>query len=344
MKRILSILIATIFVTGCATRSPMPISAIELDDVYTSPVAMTVGPDGKIYLAVNNAGIDFKFQQSGRIARITMDNKIEDVIPLRRHPNTKIASPMGLDFAKDGNLYIADDQSLATDDPQSSRLLRVIMKDGLAVNCEVVATGFNKPRGVACEGDSVYVCDGALDKGHPLPSGVYRFRISELNARKPVAVTGMKDEHLILKLKTRNREHATGASGLCFDSTGNMYVSNFGDREVYKVTFTHSGRVRTARPFVRCRRMASAAGIHADENDDLWLADMLGNTVVKIDSQSRKVTTIASNDPGDGEGGTLDAPSDCIRRGHNVYVANSDLTYGPNTADELNTISIIGIK
>lgn len=38
--------------------------------------------------------------------------------------------------------------------------------------------------------------------------------------------------------------------------------------------------------------------------------------------------------------GSLDAPSECIRRGNRLYVANIDLTYGPNTSDDIHTIPV----
>jgi len=47
---------------------------------------------------------------------------------------------------------------------------------------------------------------------------------------------------------------------------------------------------------------------------------------------------------GDGKGGALDAPSECIRRGNKVYVSNIDLTFGPNTADEYQTMSVINLN
>ena len=321
-----------------------PKVAFKLPDKYNSPDGMTIGPDYSIYLSMNNAGADFKFTHPAKILRITPDDKLEEVITLPPHPETNVASPLGLDFGSDGNLYVSDNQAFATEEPGRSRLLRVVMKDGKATDCEVVATGFNMANGLACHGESLYVCETSIDgEAHPMPSGVYRFRISELDAAEPVKVTGLDDEHLIVKLKTQSQENKVGANGLCFDSKGNLYVCNFGDREVLKVTFTELGAVDTVTVLAKGRGMKSTDGIHADVYDNLWVADFLGNAVAMINTKGGRVTVIAKNEPGDGADGSLDAPSECIRRGNKVYVSNIDITYGPNTADDVHTISVIDL-
>jgi len=321
-----------------------PKVAFELPDEHNSPDGMTIGPDYCIYLSMNNAGADFKFTHPAKILRITPDDKLEEVTTLPPHPETGVASPLGLDFGSDGNLYVSDNQAFATKEPGQSRLLRVIMKDGEATGCEVVATGFNMANGLACNGDYVYVCETTLDgEADPMPSGVYRFKISELDGAEPLKVTGLDDEHLLVKLMTKNQEHKVGANGLCFDSKGNMYVCNFGDREVLKVTFVQYGTVGKVEVLAKGQGMESTDGIHADVYDNLWVADFLGNAVAMINTKGGRVTIIAKNEPGDGADGSLDAPSECIRRGNKVYVSNIDITYGPNTADEVHTISVIDL-
>ena len=52
------------------------------------------------------------------------------------------------------------------------------------------------------------------------------------------------------------------------------------------------------------------------------------------------MTTIAKNGETDGKDGELDRPSEPCVRGNSVYVANIDLTYGPNTSDDVHTISV----
>lgn len=312
-----------------------------LPEKYNSPDGMTLGKDGCIYLAMNNVVLQ---QHPAMILRITPDDKLEEVITLPPHPDTKLASPLGVAFGADGNLYVADCQAFCTKEPAKSRLLRVNMKDGKATGCDVVAVGFNMSNGVAAKGGCIYVCDTTLNKETPMASGVYRFTISELDAKNPVKVTGLGDSHLIVKLSTQNKEHPVGANGLDFDAAGNMYVCNFGDREVIKVVFAAAGKVKSQAVIAKDNGMESADGLHCDAAGNIWVADFLGNAVVRIDSKSGAVTVVAKNGESDGADGSLHAPSECIVRGNKLYISNINLTYGPHKSSKCYTISVVDLK
>ncbi|MCX6909440.1 MAG: SMP-30/gluconolactonase/LRE family protein, partial [Verrucomicrobia bacterium] len=312
-----------------------------LPEKYNSPDGMTIGKDGCIYLSMNNVVLQ---QHPAKILRITPADKLQDVITLPPHPDTKLASPLGVAFGVDGHLYVADCQAFCTKEPAKSRLLRVNMKDGKAAGCDVVAVGLNMANGVAAKGDCIYVCDTTLNKETPMASGVYRFKLSELDAAKPVAVTGLNDPHLVVKLSTQNKDHPVGANGLDFDAVGNMYVCNFGDCEVIKVAFDESGKVKSQQVLAKDQGMLSADGLHCDAAGNVWVADFLGNAVVRIDSKSGAVAIVAKNGESDGADGSLHAPSECIVRGNKLYISNINLTYGPHKSSKLYTISVIDLK
>ncbi len=346
MKLYLTMSLAVIC-AGCASQPSSPPSQLLkprvgflLPDKYNSPDGMTIGKDSCIYLSMNNV-VHQEFP--GMILKITPDDKLEEVITLPPHPETKLASPLGNAFGADGNLYVADCQAFCTKEPGKSRVLRVNMKDGKATGCDVVAVGLNMANGLATWGDSVYVCESTINSDAPMPSGVYRFKISELNPANPVKVTGLDDPHLVVKLSTQNKEHKVGANGLDFDAAGNMYVCNFGDREVIKVTFDAGGKVKTQSVLAKDQGMESCDGLHVDSQGNCWVADFLGNAVIRI-SQAGKVTIIAKNGESDGADGSLHAPSECIRRGDKVYVSNINLTYGPHKSSQVYTISVIDLK
>ena len=311
-----------------------------LPDKYNSPDGMTLGKDGCIYLSMNNV-VHQEFP--GMILKITADDKLEEVIALPPHPDTKLASPLGLAFGADGNLYVADNQAFCTKESGKSRLLRVNMKDGKASGCDVVATGLNMANGLAARGDSVYLCETTINSESPMPSGVYRFKLSELDPASPIKVTGLNDPHLVVKLMTQNSEHKVGANGLDFDAAGNMYVCNFGDREVIKVTLDEAGKVTTQTVLAKDQGLESCDGLHVDAEGNCWVADFLGNAVVKI-SKTGKVTIVAKNGESDGADGSLHSPSECFRRGDKVYVSNINLTYGPHQSSKVFTISVIDLK
>ena len=128
--------------------------------------------------------------------------------------------------------------------------------------------------------------------------------------------------------------------GLAFNSKGELFVCNFGDAEVLKLKLDPDGNVISRKVFASGNGMLSTDGMQIDKEDNLWIADFIGNAIVKI-SPEGKVQIVAKNGQSDGSDGALDAPSECIRRGDKIYVSNIDLTFGPNVSDQIHTMSII---
>jgi sugar lactone lactonase YvrE len=352
-------LCALLFVVGCSVVENKPAGGkpsaptttsggllFKLDDQCSSPDGMCLGKDGYIYLAINNKNTEFK--DPCKIMRITPDDKLEDFSELPPHPDTKICSPLGLAFGSDGNLYVSDNQLFVKDAKMgTSRLIRIVIENGKAARTEVVATGLNMANGLACKDDCVYVNDTTLASEKPMPSGVYCFKISELKADAPVKVTGLDDPHLILKVLTQNPDplYQVGANGLDFDSKGNMYVCNFGDAEVIKVTLDKDNKVTSSKSLAKAQGMLSTDGVHwSREDNSLWVSDFMGNAIFQINAETGAVALMQKNEPckkpacGSGE---LHAPSECIRRGNKVYISNIDITYGPNVRHDVHTMSYI---
>jgi len=342
------LLILTLLAAGCATKVTVtktyqPV-AIKLPDKYNSPDGMALGKDGCIYVAMNNAGEDYKFKYPAKIVRITGKDKIEEVSDLPKHPETGVASPLGICFGSDGNLYVADNQMFATVKRGMSRLLRVNMAGSKATGVDVVATGLNVANGVTARGDAIYLSETTLDTERPMSSGVYRFTLAELKAGQPVHLTGIGDPHLIFTLKTRNKDFPVGANGVAFDPRGNLYICNFGDVEIWKLILDANGKVTSSGVFAQGGGLESVDGLQCDSQGNLWVADFIGNAIACIPTRTGKINIITKNTVSDGAYGELDAPSECIRRGDKVYVSNIDLTYGPNKADNVHTISVIDLS
>jgi len=323
----------------CAASSlKVPRLGIDLSGQYTNPDGMTVR-DGEIWLSINNLASG----KTSCIAKITKDDTVEKIMDLPLHPETGACSSLGLVFASDGNLYVSDNQNHAGKGLGKSRVLRVVFENGKAVRAEVVAVGLNAANGIAAKGDSLYVNETTFGEGDPMDSGTYRFKLAELKADAPLKVDGtLKDPHVIFTLKTRGAVKV-GANGLCFDCCGDLFVANFGDKEIWRLTLDESGAVKEGKLFTTVACAESVDGMQYDGEGSIWFADFMGNAVIRVCTKSGAAVLVAKNPPDDGLKGELDSPSECIRLGNKVYVSNIDLSYGPHKADSKQTISIIDL-
>ena len=351
MRTQLLLIAATLLVSCGGNKSklykPELLGGKPLPEGYVSPDGLAIGPGGYIYVAINQSGGNWKYP--GKIARISPDDQIEDFFTLPVNSTTGVSSPLGITFARDGNLYVSENQSFATDAPNMAGVTRVVIEDGKPVRGELVVDGFNMSNGITAWKDAIYVVETNLGTKNKHTSGVYRFTLDELKSGDTIRVKGHGDPHLILAFETRNKQHPVGANGLAFDSKGNLYVNNFGDVEVLKYRIEEHGNHIHVRPEgVLCQPegMLSLDGMQIDRDDYIWTTDFRNNSVCRINTRTGESEIIAHNDvPAAGEKGELDAPSECIRRGSKVYVSNIDTDYdNSQIADPIQTISVITLK
>jgi DNA-binding beta-propeller fold protein YncE len=259
--------------------------------------------------------------------------------------------PLGLAFGPDGNLYVCDNQ-FADDSWGKSRLLQVAFVDGKPVSMGVVAAGFNHINGVAMKGNNVYVTETVMERAaNGVTTGaVFKFALADLQPKKPVAIKPVKsDSHCLLTITTRNPKVPFSANGLTFDGEGNLFICSFGDGVMWRATFDAKGAVASCKPWVDALRtagMRSLDGAHYDAEDNkIWVADLLGNSVGYIDVVSPKAVVVArSSVPHDAADGNLDTPADVIRRGDKLYVVNFNLGFGDHRETEYQAVSVIKLK
>ena len=338
-----AVMLAATMFAGCVAPIGNPKIAVNLPVENNSPDGMVLGKDGNMYLSTFNFGDK---TVAGAIMYIDKNDKLHQFIKLPVLESTGRACPLGIDFASDGNLYVADAQAIVGAEGAISRLLKVTVKDGKAVKAETVVDGFNFSNAVACRGDAVYVTEtslGITDETGVHHSGVYRFALSELDGAKPITLAAEgKDKHLIARLETRNPDWAVGANGMDFDPEGNMYVCNFGEASIEKFKMNADGTKTTGREvFVKGQGMLCTDGMDYAADGMIYVADFLGNAVHQICPTSGKVNTLAKNGVSDGTDGRLDKPSEARVRGKRVYVANIDIPYDNNVVDAPHTISVI---
>ena len=346
LSAVLVLAVAAIL-TGCEPSGlKTPSVAVNLPEEHNTPDGMTLDSKNNIILGCPNFNTNKKGnEQPVWLMRITPNDKLQKYFKLPVHPATKKACPLGIAFGSDGNLYIADGQGLGGDNNYKSRLLKLTVKNGKPVKCESVVEGFVLSNGVACWGDSVYVCESMLEPEpkSPTKSAVYRFRLSQLDGSKPIKLQpGGKDPHVACILVTKNKEWKVGANGIGFAKDGTMYVGNFGDAELIAVKLNKAGKAVSQKVVAAGGPIKSIDGLKVDAKTGLvYIADFLANAVHCVDPKTGKVKVIAKNGLSDGSNGELDKCSEVCLRGNRLYVANIDLNLDGNKFDKPYTISVI---
>ncbi len=343
---------------GCVEKGKAPPKklGIVLPEKWNTPDGMTEDKEGNILVSIPNFN---KPEFPAKIVKIDKNDNLTEWFSLPPHPVTKFACPLGIAFASDGNLYWADCQDLGAgvagrkefQGKNISRLCRIVVENGKPVRSEVVVDGFFMSNAVACRKDCVYVTETNLgiasEKNEPHLSGVYRFKLSELDPANPIKLkTGGTDPHLILKIETKNPDWKVGANGMGFGSKGQMFVCNFGDAQLLEFIVDDAGKVTSKRVVAEGQGMKSVDGLMVDmASDDVYIADFLGSAVHMVCTHSGKVTTLQANpEDNDGSDNKLDKCSECRKRGNKVYASNIDIPFGGNTSDKPYTISVIELK
>ena len=334
-----------------AAKAAKPELIVTLPDHANTPDGCALSPAGEIILSVPNFNNGTLVKQ-GVIKKpspafmgvIDKNNKFSTWYkfkPEDLHPETKNIGPMDCAFGPDGNLYIADNQ-LFFDKAHKSRVLRINMKNGKPVGCDVVVEGFICSNGMVWHGDQLYVSETILintpetatgQKKSKLLSGVYRFTQKELTSGKVKLshyTAQSADPHLVAKY-TSNNSVGFGADGVACDASGNLYCGIFEDGVIYKTTFDKDGKPSEPVVFAKDKKMLCCDGMVWRKKDNkFYVADMLVNGVQVVDMDG-KVTTLHKNGDTDGADGSLDQPCEVLLRGDQLIVINMDMPWESDT-------------
>lgn len=328
-------------VTSPSLKTPRLLGGAVLSSQYGSPDGYAISPSGDLIVSMNQKAVNWA--SAAKIMKINSnDETISEYFTLPVNGETGVCSPMGVKFASDGNMYVSDNQSFFTDKPNMSSVIRVNHENGVPTTAETVVVGFNMSNGVTSNGDYLYVAETNLGVKDVYTSGVYRFKLSELISGDTLVVTGVGDPHLILSFTTK--EQGVGANGIAFDSKGNLFVNNFGDSEIRKYSFDANGNIISDEMFLKVDEAESLDGMQIDSEDNIWVADFVGNAILSVSIPTKKVTLVAKNSvPVVGENGELDAPSECIKVGNKVFISNIDINHAAQTSDDVQVISVIDL-
>lgn len=284
----------------------------KLPEYISTPDSMTTDWNGNLVLSCPN----YADGQPGVVVRFDKERNLTKWFEVPVHPETGVARNMGIDFDDNWNLYICDNQAWSGAEELlfKGRMLRVTVDDaGTILQCTTVAKNMEHPNGVRIWDGHLYVTQSYLtrvkDPGGKLVSGVYRFSLDD----EDVDVQNtLDDKHLLTTFVTQNPACQYGADGIVFDKQGNLYVGNFGDGEVYKITFNEDGSVKENKSFAKDpENLVSTDGMILDEAGNMYIADFNVNAIAKVYPDG-KVERIAQSPDSDGFNGELDQPGEPI--------------------------------
>ena len=301
---------------------------VELPDICPTPDGMAMDSEGNIIVACPNYGDQSK---PAVLMKIDKGNKASLWTHVPTHADTGVACPMGIAFGPDGDLFVCDNQGWVKPNDKG-RILRLTIRDGKVVKTIVVADGLAHPNGIRVHKGKLYVTQSMLPKieSEQLASAVYRFDIDDEN----VKVSNTRDDQsLLIEFKTLNMDCQYGLDGLVFDKEGNLYVGNFGDGTIHKITFDAQGNVASNGIYAKDKCMRTTDGICMDDAGNIYVADFSENAVCVV-RPGGKVEVLARSPDCDGSKGGLDQPGEPIVRGNQLVVTCFDKVTGP---DKVNT-------
>jgi len=380
--------VALMLVSGCGKKDESPDGTpasnlqtpkllAELPEFCLTPDGMDIDKDGNLIVACPNYGSyakdATKGTQPGCFIKISPDGKVSKWFDSPVLEETGRACPMGIAIGPDGEIYVSDNQNWPDGNGENGernqgRILRLKVEGDKLVETVVVAGGISHPNGVRYREGKLYVTVSMLPKvKRPdglLTSAVYVFPADG----KDINITNtLEDKQIIASFPTLNKHCQYGADGIVFDSKGNLFVGNFGDGALHKITFDADGKVASTTIFARTdhdytldpekdkdflpkatkAKMRTTDGICVDKNDNIYVADFSNNAVARVEPCGT-ITVIAQNGDTDGSGGLLDQPGEPIVWGGKLVVTCFDKVTGPDKVnkktDAPHTIVTLDIK
>ncbi len=306
-----------------------------LPDYVCTPDGMAVDCHGNLVLSCPNYAED---DMSGCVVRIDREGNVKKWFDVPVHPETGVARNMGIAFDEEWNVYLCDNQGWSEREDLlfKGRILKVkVDEEGNILKTTVVADHMEHPNGIRIRDGFIYVTQSYL---HPVkrPDGklvscVYRFGLEE----EGIHITNtLEDRHIFATFLTQNPDCQYGADGIVFDKAGNLYVGNFGDGTVYRITFHEDGSLKENQVFARNpEELQSTDGMFFDEEGNLYIADFSANAIAKV-APDGSVERIAQSPDCTGVDGGLDQPGEPIVWDGKIIASCFDLVTGPDKVNK----------
>jgi len=311
---------------------------VHLPEWINTPDGMDIDKDGNLIVSCPNFADP---STTGVVIKIMKDTReVVKWFDVPVHPETGVARNMGIaiNHIKDDiyDIFLCDNQgwSGAAELMFKGRMLKVRMDGDKMVGHTVMATDMEHPNGVKYKDGYIYLTQSLLTKieSDKIMSCVYRFHEDDENIK---VNNLLNDPNMITTIKTQHPEVQYGADGISFDKEGNLYISNFGDAAIHKITFnadqTVADNVIWAQNQDECQ---SIDGIAFDDQGYLYMADFSQNAIVRVSPDGKTVKRLAQSPDKSGFDGGLEQPGEPIVYGDKIVATCFDLVTGP---DKINT-------
>ncbi len=310
-----------------------------LPEYIHTPDGMEIDGEGNLILSCPNFA---KKETSGCIVKITPEGEVHKWFDVPVHPETGVARNMGIAFDdKKERLFICDNQGWSEEEEllYKGRILCAEVSSEGIKSCRVVATGMEHPNGVRYRDGFIYVTQSYM---HPvkrgdglLTSGVYRFGEDEKNV---IIRNDLTDKNLLCSFVTSNKNCQYGVDGIVFAPDGALMVGNFGDGEIYRITFDDKGDVLESRPaFRNPEELCSTDGMCYDPEGNLYIADFSANALCRISPDGMMKRIVSSPDT-DGLKGELNQPGEPIFYEGKIVLSCFNLVTGPDKVNKSHTM------
>ncbi|HIR47905.1 MAG TPA: SMP-30/gluconolactonase/LRE family protein [Candidatus Caccousia avicola] len=301
-----------------------------LPEYICTPDGMEIDPHGNLVLSCPNFADD---SMSGCVVKLDRTGKVTKWFDVPVHEETGVARNMGIAFDGEYNVYLCDNQGWS-ERPEllyKGRVLRLkVDDDGNILETRVVAYGMEHPNGIRIRNGYMYVTQSYLHPIHhesgKLVSGVYRFALDEENVR---VTNTLEDKNLFATFVTQNPDCQYGADGIAFDRDGNLYVGNFGDASINRITFREDGSLLDNQVIAQdFSQLESTDGMVFDEKGNLYIADFNANAIAVM-TPDGTLRRVAQSPDSDGLHGELNQPGEPIVWDGRVIASCFDLVTGP---------------
>ena len=306
-----------------------------LPDYISTPDSMAIDRYGNLVVSCPNFAEE---KSSGCVVKISKDGKVTKWFDVPVHPETGVARNMGIAFDDEWNVCLCDNQGWSGKQELlfKGRVLKITVDDkGGISKTVVVAKNMEHPNGIRIKDNCMYLTNSLMTPvkrpDGTLTSGVYRFALDEENVD---IKNDLGDKNLFATFVTMNQECQYGVDGIVFDSKGDLYIGNFGDGEVWRLTFTPDGKLKSQTSFAKDpAQLQTTDGMIFDGEGNLYIADFSANAIAMVDLNG-KVTRVAQSPDCIGDDDGLDQPGEPIVWNGRIIASCFDLVTGP---DKVNT-------